>query len=307
MEFGQYLASLRDPALPLSVSELPKLSALTGDQAAALQESWPLIDPERRARIIGHTTQLAEDSAEYDFTALLVTGLSDDYEDIRRRSIQGLWDIDSGALEERLVELMLHDSSAAVRAEAALALGGPILSAAYGRLPDRRVERIESALRSVIESPGEIEEVRARALEAIGPLEREWVRQEIEGAYTGGSFRLKVSALHAMGRSCEERWVPMLTEELASDEAEIRFEAATALGEIGDENSIENLVRLVLDEDDDVRAAATTALGEIGGDRARQALLILLDSESEATREAAAAALSRIDIEGDPLGVRFHG
>lgn len=307
MEFDEYVASLSDPAQALPVADLTRLSALTAEQTATLGEAWPRIERERRARIIAHATRLAEDNVEYDFSGLLTTALSDVDDHIRREAVRGFWEIDSGVLEEALIELMLHDPADAVRAEAALALGGPVLLAALGRLPHRRMERIELALRSVIENPSEVQEVRARALEAIGPMDLEWVREAIQAGYDGADFRLKVSALHAMGRSCEERWLPVLIRELRSDEAELRFEAARALGEIGDEDSIDDLVRLVLDEDDDVRAAATTALGEIGGDRARQALHILLDSESEATREAAAMALSTIDFEEDPLGVRFRG
>jgi HEAT repeat protein len=101
--------------------------------------------------------------------------------------------------------------------------------------------------------------------------------------------------------------LPLLTKELGSDEAELRYEGAVACGSLGDEGTVESLVPLILDEDDEVRDAAMTALGEIGGAKAREALTLMLDSESSATREAAAAALAEIDFEEDPLGFKVRG
>src|SRR3972149_3875510 len=56
-----------------------------------------------------------------------------------------------------------------------------------------------------------------RALEAIGASDRPWVEQAIQAAYESEAPRLKVSALHAMGRSCDGRWLPVLIEERVND------------------------------------------------------------------------------------------
>lgn len=262
---------------------------------------------ERRRRILSHLSQLAEDNVEYDFDSVYLLGLEDSDDIVRLNSLRGLWENESPALEGCMITLSQTDPSAAVRAEASLALGRFVLSAAYGRLAERRTAKVEDALRKVFDKENEIEEVRARALEALGPLDRPWVRQAISQAYEGGNLRLKASAVHAMGRSCEPRWLPLLYRELASDEAELRYEAATACGAFGDEEAIPNLVRLIMDEDDEVQAAAVGALGEIGGQRAKDALAFLLDSESGAMREAAAAALAGVDFEEDPLAVKYRG
>src|SRR6266511_1399442 len=64
---------------------------------------------------------------------------------------------------------------------------------------------VEAGLRAVISGADEIDEVRARALEAMGAHDNAWVRQALSGAYESGIRRLKVAAVHAMGRSCEPR------------------------------------------------------------------------------------------------------
>jgi HEAT repeat protein len=193
-----------------------------------------------------------------------------------------------------------------VRSEAALALGRFVLIFETGRLREQHFESVEAALRKAIDDAGEEQEVRARAIEAGGAHDAAWVRQAVREAYESGEHRLKVSAVHAMGRSCEGRWMPLLTRELNSEDAELRYEAAVALGSLGDEAVVPHLVRLLTDEDEEVREAAVAALGDIGGTAARDALLGLLDSSSDASRAAAAAALAEIDFEEDPLGFRFR-
>ena len=132
-----------------------------------------------------------------------------------------------------------------------------------------------------------------RALEAAGAFDTAWVRQAISEAYESDVLRLKVSSVHAMGRSCEHRWLPLLIKELGSDEAELRYEAAHSCGELADEQAIPHLIKLIVDPDEEVKEVAIHALGQIGGRQAREALLMLLDSESDAVRDAATEALAQ--------------
>ena len=159
-------------------------------------------------------------------------------------------------------------------------------------------------MRAVISKRDEIDEVRARALEAIGVRDEAWVRQAISEAYESGVRRMKVAAVHAMGRSAEPRWLPLLLRELNHEEPEVRYEAATALGALGEESAVPHLVRALSDADEEARGAAITALGEIGGRDAKEALLELSREGSEAEKEAALEALAHIDFEVDPLAFR---
>jgi HEAT repeat protein len=306
MDFGEYLDELADGSKQLKVAGLQRLSQLNCEQRAELNRRWPGIDVRRRRRLVQELIDLSEDNVDLNFDAVFLRGLSDDDSDVRLESVRGLWEHESPGLIGSLVELLEGDDDPAVRAETALALGRFVVMFELGSLRENHFARAESALRRTIENADEVEEVRARALEAIGPREVPWVRQAIREAYESGAHRPKVSAVHAMGRSTANRWLPLLTRELASDEAELRYEAAMAAGAIGDDSAVPQLLPLLTDEDSDVREAAAAALGEIGGPMAREALLALMDNESTAVREAAAAALAGIEFEEDPLGFKLR-
>lgn len=306
MDFEEYLQELGDGSARLKVSSLARLSSVSGEQAQQLETAWPGIDVRRRRRIVQELTDLAEDNVDLDFDAVFFLGLADDDAEVRLKSTRGLWEYWGPQLIGPLVRLMENDEAAAVRAEAALGLGRFVVLWEHGRLREKHFREVEAGLRRVLAKEGEAQEVRARALEAIGLYDTPWVRQCIREAYESGDWRMKVSAVHAMGRSCDARWLPLLTRELLSDEPEIRYEAAVACGLVADEAAVAHLAPLLGDPDVEVRQATVSALGEIGGREAKDALTGLADSSSAPLREAALAALATIDFEEDPLAFRFR-
>jgi len=306
MDFGEYLRELGDASSKLKASELARLSGLSAEQVDLFAASWPGIDVRRRREVVEELLELEEDNVEFDFDAVFLQGLPDDDAQVRVASVRGLWEHEGPDIIAPLLRLLVGDEDAGVRAESALALGRFVLLFEEGRLREQYFRDVEAGLRAVISGADEIDEVRARALEAMGAHDNAWVRQAISGAYESGMRRLKVAAVHAMGRSCEPRWLPLLLRELASEEPEVRYEAATALGSLGDESAVSHLVPLLSDPDVEVRDAGIAALGEIGGREARVALRGLVQDGSRAAKEAALAALSRIDFEEDPLSFRYR-
>jgi HEAT repeat protein len=282
------------------------LSELTPENAALVAEAWPGIDDRRRRRVVQELLVLAEDNVELNFDRVFIVALDDSDAAVRANAIKGLWEHESSDLIPTLIRLLTSDDSADVRAEAALALGRFVLVHEMGRVRDSDFAEIESALRSVLDNSNEVAEVRGRALEASGPHDAPWVRQAIHAAYESGVRGLKVSAVHAMGRSAEPRWLPIITRELSNEEAEVRYEAALAAGALGDASALPHLARLLSDPDDEVRAATIAALGSIGGEEARAVLDDLLDNPSEIIREAAREALAEIDFEEDPISFRHR-
>lgn len=307
MNFEEYLEELADASRKLKIADLQRLSGLSSEQAGQLAARWADIGIRRRRRIVQELIDLAEDNVELNFDAVFRGALEDADAEVRLSAVRGLWEYESPDLIDSLTLLTEQDDGAAVRAEAALALGRFVLLYELGRLRERHFERAAAALRRIMEDAREIEEVRARAIEAIGSHDATWVRQSVTQAYESGSRRLKVSAVHAMGRSAEPRWLPLVRRELASDDAEIRYEAAVASGLLADEAVVPSLVPLLADDDAEVRAAAIAALGEIGGEAARRALSDLIDGPSKAASEAASAALAEIEADEDPLGFKLGG
>lgn len=306
MDFGEYLQELADPSIRLKARDLVRLSAMNSEQVGMFADVWPRIDLRRRREVVQELEELLEDNVEFDFDAVFLQGLQDDDAEVRLESVRGLWEHEGPELIGRLVQLARLDENAAVRAEAALALGRFVLRFEEGRLRERYFREVEAGLRDVISNTAEIDEVRARAIEAIGARDDAWVRQAISEAYESGVRRMKVAAVHAMGRSCEQRWLPLLLRELSNEEAEVRYETAAALGSLGDESAVPHLVQALSDGDEEVRDASIAALGEIGGAQARKALLELARGGSPAAKEAAEAALAEIDFEEDPLSFKYR-
>jgi len=298
------LGELGDASLKLKAAGLTRLSALDAEQAELFARAWPGIDVRRRREVVEELLEIEEDNVEFDFDAVFLRGIEDEDAEVRLAAVRGLWEYEGPELIAALLRLALEDEDAGVRAESSLALGRFVLLFEEGRLREGYFRDVEAGLRAVISIADEIEEVRARALEAAGAHDDAWVRQAISEAYESDVRRMKVAAVHAMGRSCEPRWLALLLRELASDEPEVRYEAATALGVLGDESAVSHVVPLLSDPDDEVRDAAITALGEIGGREARAALRELADEGSPAAKEAALAALAEIDFEDDPLSFK---
>jgi HEAT repeat protein len=187
-----------------------------------------------------------------------------------------------------------------------MALGRFAVAAEFDAIRPRDVELVDRALRTVIENEKETVEVRARAVEAIGARSEPWARDIVDGAYRSGNRRLKVSSLHAMGRSCDEAWLPTLIDELHNEDPEMRYEAATACGALEDEEAVPHLAPLIEDEDEEVRNAAIDALGKIGGGEARRRLQEHLKDENPEVRDAVAAALAQVEFMEDPLAFRHE-
>ena len=307
MSIEAYIDELIDPAQALAVSKLTQLSALGPAEAALLAISWPEMELQKRRRLVQELIDLEEDSVELDFDAVFFLGLADGDAEVRRDSIRGLWENESRELIDALTGLLADDSDAGVRAEAALALGRCVLQAEFEDEKPAYAETLDQALRGVIQDEAEAVEVRGRALESLGARAAPWVRDLIEEAFESPERRLRLSAVHAMGRSCDESWLPALFAELESDDDEMRFEAAGACGAIAGEAAAQHLLPLLEDADHEVQEAAIAALGEIGGEVAKAALMELKQSEDERVRDAVEEALEALAFIDDSLAFHVSG
>ncbi len=301
MSIEEIVRELSESAEQLSAKKLSELSTLSDESSKLFEQAWPEINLQRRLHVIEALIDLAEDNVEMNFDAVYVIALKDRDPEVRRQAIRGLWENERRQTFDGLLRILAEDSAAVVRAEAALALGRFVLQAELGTLKSAEAERVENALHGVIEDEAEEIEVRGRALESIGAHSVGWVSDIIHQAFDSGERRMRISAVHAMGRNCNTVWLPMLYPELENEDAEMRFESASAIGMIAEEESIPYLLPILQDEDAEVRAVAIAALGEIGGDAAKEALEELLAEGEPALRELVLAALADADFAEDPL------
>jgi HEAT repeat protein len=295
------IAKLVNPNTKLSDSWLTDLSTLSSAELKQLEQAWPTIEAKRRGQIMYHLVELAEDNFELDFDEIFKGRLKDEDAEVRSKAIEGLWESEEASLIEPLIELLEKDSSEEVQAVAATALGKFALLAELEKLRPSYKARISQSLLAVINDQDKPVEVRRRALEAASPLTLNQLKKAIAEAYRSGDNRLKISALFAMGKSCNTSWLPILLKELSNDDAEIRYEAAGACGELGEEEAASYLCDMVNDPDIDVRLAAIQALGKIGGPEAKGCLEKCLNHPDEAIQGAAKEALSQLEAEEDPL------
>ncbi|TAK27185.1 MAG: phycocyanin alpha phycocyanobilin lyase [Chloroflexota bacterium] len=303
MLFTQYLNEIADPKRPLKRSKLTFLSGLRPAEIETLAAAWSEIPIGRRQQIVQTMAELIEDNVELDFNEVFKkVGLRDEDQEVRRLSLVGLWECEDRDLIGPLVELLHGDEAEDVRAAAAEGLGRFILLGELKRLRPRDLERVLTALLESVDDPDESMQVHRRAVEAIGALNgEERVARVIEDSYQSPENEMKASALYAMGRNCDQRWLPNILAELDSSDPELRFEAVGACGQLEDERAVPKLVRLLADEDSQVRLGVVDALGHIGGDVAKQALRRCLQNPDEEMRQAAEDALEELAFSKDPL------
>ena len=305
MTLERIVADLSDPDAQIRHTDLVQLSGLSRVEVMSVISGWTNIRPERRRDLLDRMSELAGDNIELDFTALFRACLRDGEASVRASAARGLWDSDDRIVIRPLVELLSKDRSSEVRSAAATTLGKFAEMAEDGKLIRRDGKRISDALMAVIEDPNEENETRRRAIEAIAPVTSERVHETIQRSYDDDDPLMKQSAIFAMGRSSDSRWLPIVLRETWHRDAAIRYEAAIACGYLGDDEIVPHLINMLNDEDAQVQLAAVRSLGNIGGELAKRALTQAVKRGDHAMEEAAEQALSSIEFDEDPLGFRF--
>lgn len=282
----------------LPAATLAELSGLGSAGLAALRAAWPRMSAQRRRGIVRRLAEMSDADIRLDFKAIFKDRLQDPDPEVRRVAVGGLWECEEPSLVAPLVGMM-EDESPDVRAEAARALGRLALLAEEGRMSAERAVLMTRSLLKTLADPAQPFPVRCRSLEALAPLSVPGIARAILAAHRSDHEALSLSALTAMGRSCDSSWVPVLASELGNRNADRRRKAAEALGEIEDDEAVPDLAELIYDEDTAVRLATIRALGAIGGGEARETLEQCLDDTSEAICQAAEEALARASPDED--------
>lgn len=301
MDWRKSLEELAKESKSLSSVRLAAFSDLSAEDLVSFKELWKGIPVERRRKMLARLTELAEDNLELNFDAIFRHSLEDPDAEVRLLAIEGLGESEEPSLVEPLIKRLQGDASERVRAAAAQGLGRFVLLAELNKLRPHYARRLEKVLLDVIGHGGQPLEVRRRAVEAIAPLSQPGVTQLIHDAYLSSEPEMKVSAVYAMGRNCDPRWLPILLREMGNDDPEMRYEAALACGELGEEEAVPSLANLLRDDDTQVQEAAIQVLGKIGGNEAHRLLRQLLTSEEARLVEVARDALQEAEVTEGPF------
>lgn len=300
------IAALQDDPERLDLPIVHGLSDMTDTGIASFQPVWNQLKPEQRHRLLTHLVDVCEMNFEFDYRALGHFALQDNNSDVRAAAIDLLWEDEAPSLLRQLLHLSQWDTSETVRAAATREMGRFVLLAEYGKLNADLSESVRDIALQIWNNPGESSIVRRRALEAISNSSHESLPDVIFEAYNSSERDLIISAVYAMGKSCDERWTSQVLKELTNDDPEIRFEASRASGELEIAAAIPTLTRIAQHDEREIREVAIEALGEIGGPKALKSLEALLESaEDEIIEEAIEDAIANAslgDILPDMLG-----
>jgi HEAT repeat protein len=278
-----------------------QLSGLASDEAEDFRSSWARVPVERRRAILELAVELAENDVQLEFTTVFRASLADPDPLVRATAIEGLWEDDEFRTADQLARILRQDPAESVRVAAALGLARFAVLAETGKLYAPSASRVRAALLEAVTDPHETPDVRRRSLEALGAFGDPTVGDLIARAYADSDSKLRASAVFAMGRNGDERWLATILHELENPNPELRFEAARAAGELESPRALVPLITRLDDEDVEVRLAVIGALAQIGGDVARKALQRCAKSEDVAIRDAANDALGELDLLTDPL------
>lgn len=294
------IQSINETEKPLTASAIYGLSDLSESNAQRLGEAWTSIPVERRRSLVQRIVETTETNFEMDFGSVIKLALTDSDDEIRESAVEATWIDESPDMMNQLIALATGDPAAKVRAAAASGLGRFILQGELGEFDEELARRAENIALKLHNDPNENLDVRRRALEAISNCGREGVNDMIKAAYHDSNIRMRVSAVFAMGRSCNKQWEPVVLSELESDIPELRFEAARTAGELELLEAVPFLGEMLEDEDRELVEMAVWALGEIANDEAQHLLEEVMERADmdgdEALMEAVEEALESASL-----------
>jgi HEAT repeat protein len=293
--FEQYLNDLADNERPLRNADLMSLSDMSLDGLVLLRDVWTGIDVVRKEDLLGRLIDLSEDNLDAEFNDFFRFCLGDENPEVRAKAIEGLWECDDRALLIPLITMLREDLSENVRSVAAIALGKFATLSQIGKMLEKDVRKIKEFLMQTIQNSVECQDVRRRAIEAVAPFNTPDVQQIIQDAYGSEYLEMRYSAVYAMGKSCDPRWLPTMLAELRNPDPAMRYEASNACGAMGEEPTVPHLIPLFQDDDRQAQVSAISAVGAIGGSLARKALRHCLKSSDDVAVEAAQEALENLE------------
>jgi HEAT repeat protein len=286
-----------------SATDAKLFTDLERAKVAVLRRLWPTLPLATRRRFVAQMVELGEEQIEYNFSRVLKVALRDEDAQIRATAIGGLWEDEGEDLLAYLLEDALRDPDQLVREAAVRGLAHFSQLVVEDEISPRWFTPLRAHLLTLVRGDESLE-IRRRALEALSVYTDDPdVTGEIERAYRSTDETIQMSALYAMGRNLDVRWLDTMLQEMENDSPGIRFEATRAVGEFSDPRAVPQLIEKLGDDDREVQLAAIGSLGRIGGTAPMNVLRRLASSKDDVVREAAEEALEEATFLSNPLGI----
>jgi HEAT repeat protein len=281
-QFEDIKAALLDNTKPFPPASLYFFSDIAPADLDQLSQVWPEVWIERRRGLLEDMENLAEGDTLLYFDHVARMCLTDEDPVARATAIRLLWQSQDEDLVPLLIKMLKDDPESIVRAAAATGLGAfvylgeveEIKESLYQELVDRLVETFLSS-----DDPL----VRRHVLEALGYASHDDVPSFIQSAYDSNNEEWLQSALMAMGRSCDPRWVDSVLRMIDHPDNLVRYEAVRAAGELECQDARDLLFDLLEEgtDDNDLYFAAIWSLTKIGGEGVRQWIEIALEETED--------------------------
>jgi HEAT repeat protein len=303
LDLRKYISTILDEGKLLVKADLSRLTGLCVDDLKFLEQGWKGADVKRRRKILSDLRELTFKNMALDFSRIFQFCLNDPDARVRADAVAGLGEEEDENLAPAFARIIADDSSAEVRAAAAVALGVLAMQGELGKISEPKTDAIYNALLGALDKEGESARVKNAALEAIAPLSKPRVRGLIEQAYHSENTETRASSIVAMGLNCNRMWLTALTDELHAESDNLRLAAVKALGELSEEDGVLFLVDMVQDENPKIQEEAIRSIGEIGGEEAKDILNALLQDPEQRIRRAAKTAIKVLEFCEDPLSL----
>lgn len=281
ISFQSVLDALLDDKRQFPRGYLREFSDIGSLELKTLLDVWPRVASSRKQRLLEELKALADDDTLVSFDEFARALLTDPEPAVRSSAISLLSESEDLKLVPTYLDMLSNDSDVNVRREAANVLNLFVDLGELEEIPENIYHQVEDALLASANSEDDAR-VRRAALESLGYSSRPEVITLIESAFQREDPNWQASALHAMGRSADDRWTDNVLNSLVNDDNRIRRAAVRAAGDLSIKSAGPILLRLLAEgEEDEVASAAIWSLSQIGGEDVRIYLENLLDQTEE--------------------------
>ncbi len=295
LPFEDVLTALMDTEETLDPLLLYRLSDISQENMAALDQIWEMIHLERRRGLIEDLEQLTDNNTLLSFEPIFRRALIDEDEGVRFYATRAIEVFDTDDLIPFFLQVLDQKDSVDLRAVTASVLGKYVYRGELDKISKKLKKQIEDRLFALLDGDHPLE-IQRRALEAVSFSSRDEVKDHILAAYEKDLDEWVASALFAMGRSFDLDYSDLVCDKLQHRSPKVRLEAVRACGELALEDAVPVILDL-LNDLPEIREAAIWALSQIGGEDAGPAIHGLLDDEvSSDEEELIQQALERLDF-----------
>jgi len=281
ISFQTVLDALLDGKKEFPRRYLKEFSDIRPLELKTLLDIWPRVTLSRKQTLLEDLKALAEADTLVSFDDLGRALLTDPDPLVRTHAIRLLHESEDLKLIPTYLDMLKDDSDTTVRREAANVLNLFVDLGELEKIPENIYHQIEDALLASANSEDDAR-VRRTAMESLGYSSRPEVITLIESAFHREDPNWQASALKAIGRSADDRWMEDVLHSLINDDDRIRRAAVEAAGDLAISPARPILLEMLSEEEEpDVTSAVIWSLSQIGGEDVRTYLENLLDQTDD--------------------------